>query len=194
MTDVPKLRVALVGIRGIPAQYGGSETAAEEIYPRLAARDHDVVVYCRRHKVDPDQKWYKGVRTVVLPSVNTKSLDTITATFLALIDVVARNRADIIHIHGIGNAMLFPFFRVCGKRVVTAVDGMDWTRAKWNRAERAYLRLALYMAVHWPMKCTSIHLRPSVFARSSTGASSLTLLTAPRFAARRAHWHSKDTG
>ena len=33
----------LVGIRGIPAQYGGSETAAEEIYPRLVARGHDAV-------------------------------------------------------------------------------------------------------------------------------------------------------
>ena len=82
--------------------------------------------------------WYEGVRTVVLPSVNTKALDTITATFLALLDVVANDRADIIHVHGIGNAVLFPLFRLFGKRVVTAVDGMDWTRAKWNRAERAY--------------------------------------------------------
>jgi glycosyltransferase involved in cell wall biosynthesis len=147
--DKPKVRVALIGIRGLPAQYGGSETAAQEIYPRLAARGHAAVVYCRRHSVDPAQQWYEGVRTVVLPSVNTKALDTITATFLALLDVVVHDRADIIHIHGIGNAVLFPLFRACGKRVVTAVDGMDWTRAKWNRAERAYLRLALYLAVKW---------------------------------------------
>ncbi len=149
MADRPRLRVALIGTRGLPAQYGGSETAAREIYPRLAARGHTAVVYGRRHSVDPSQEWYEGVRTVVLPSVNTKALDTITATFLALLDVVVNDRADIIHIHGIGNALLFPLFRVCGKRVVTAVDGMDWTRAKWNRAERAYLRLALYLAVKW---------------------------------------------
>lgn len=145
----PRVRVALIGIRGLPAQYGGSETAAQEIYPRLAARGHHAVVYCRRHSVDAAQRWYAGVRTVVLPSVNTKALDTITASFLALLDVVANDRADIIHIHGIGNAVLFPLFRLFGKRVVTAVDGMDWTRAKWNRAERAYLRLALYLAVNW---------------------------------------------
>ena len=149
MNETKKVRVALVGIRGLPAEYGGSETAAAEIYPRLAARGHDVVVYCRRHKVDPRQRWYDGVRTVVLPSVNTKALDTITASFLALIDLIINDRADIVHVHGIGNAILFPLFRLFGKRVVTAVDGMDWTRAKWNLAERAYLRLALYMAVHW---------------------------------------------
>ena len=138
-----------MGIRGIPAHYGGSETAAEEIYPRLAARGHDAVVYCRRHMVDPKQQWHKGVRTVVLPSLNTKSLDTMSASVLALLDVVMNDRADIVHVHGIGNALLFPLFRIFGKRVVTAVDGMDWTRAKWNRAERAYLRLALHMAVNW---------------------------------------------
>ncbi len=145
----PSVRVALVGTRGLPAEYGGSETAAQEIYPRLAARGHRAVVYCRRHSVNPSQEWYQGVRTVVLPSVNTKALDTITATFLALLDVVAHDRADIIHVHGIGNAALFPFFRLFGKRVVTAVDGMDWTRAKWSLPERAYLRMALYLAVTW---------------------------------------------
>ena len=85
----------------------------------------------------------------MLHSVNTKALDTISATFLALLDTVINDRADIIHVHGIGNALLFPLFRAFGKQVVTAVDGMDWTRAKWNWAERAYLRLALYMAVSW---------------------------------------------
>lgn len=144
-----RLRVALVGIRGLPARYGGSETAAAEIYPRLADRGHDAVVYSRRHMVDPSQRWYKGVRTVVLPSINTKALDTITASSLALLHIVIKDTADVVHVHGIGNAILFPLFRLAGKRVVTAVDGMDWTRAKWNRAERAYLRLALSMAVHW---------------------------------------------
>ena len=147
--DKPKVRVALIGSRGLPAQYGGSETAAQEIYQRLAVRGHVAVVYCRRHSVDPSQGWYEGVRTVVLPSVNTKALDTITASFLALLDVVARNRADVIHFNGIGNAVLFPLFRLFGKEVVAGVDGMDWTRGKWNHLERLYLRLALHLAVHW---------------------------------------------
>jgi len=99
--------------------------------------------------VDPSQRWYEGVRTVVLPSVNTKSLDTITATFSALLDLAVTNRADIVHVHGIGNAVLFPLFRLLGKRVVVGVDGMDWMRAKWNRPQRAYLRFSLYLALKW---------------------------------------------
>lgn len=143
------LRVALLGTRGVPARYGGSETAAEEIYSRLAARGHEITVYCRRHKVDPKQSRYRGIRTVVLPSLNTKSLDTLTHSVVSIVDLVVRNRADIAHFHGIGNAILFPFVRLFGKKVVVGVDGMDWTRHKWNRFEQLYLRLSLHLAVKW---------------------------------------------
>ena len=36
-----------MGTRGVPADYGGFETAVEEIGWRLAARGHEVTVYCR---------------------------------------------------------------------------------------------------------------------------------------------------
>ena len=42
-----KLRVALLGTRGVPASYSGFETCAEELGARLAARGHAVSVYCR---------------------------------------------------------------------------------------------------------------------------------------------------
>jgi hypothetical protein len=41
------VRIAMVGTRGVPARYGGFETAVEEVGQRLVARGHDVVVYCR---------------------------------------------------------------------------------------------------------------------------------------------------
>lgn len=143
------LRIALIGTRGVPARYGGSETAAEQIYSRLAERGHQVVVYCRRHMVDPKQEWYKGIRTIVLPSINTKALDTITHSFLSMWDVILKDRADIVHFHGIGNAILFPLLRLFGIKVVVGVGPMDWERDKWNQIEKLYLRASLDMAVHW---------------------------------------------
>src|SRR2546428_825670 len=41
------LRIALLGTRGVPASYSGFETCAEELGTRLAARGHQVTVYCR---------------------------------------------------------------------------------------------------------------------------------------------------
>ena len=42
------LRIAMVGLRGIPATHGGIEGAVEALATRLAARGHDVTVYARR--------------------------------------------------------------------------------------------------------------------------------------------------
>lgn len=143
------MRIALIGTRGVPARYGGSETAAEEIYSRLAQRGHETVVYCRRNRVDPKQKSYRGIRTVVLPSINTKALDTLSHSFLSICDLVLHKRADIVQFHGIGNSILFPLVRLSGRKVVAAVDGQDWRRDKWNWLERLYLRMSLNLAVMW---------------------------------------------
>lgn len=47
------MRIALLGTRGIPANYGGFETFAEEISTRLVERGHEVTVYCRESQPEP---------------------------------------------------------------------------------------------------------------------------------------------
>ncbi len=41
------LRIGILGTRGVPPRYGGFETFAAELSARLAARGHEVSVYCR---------------------------------------------------------------------------------------------------------------------------------------------------
>jgi len=43
------LRIAFIGTRGVPANYGGFETCAEEVGRRLVKKGHDVTVYCRSY-------------------------------------------------------------------------------------------------------------------------------------------------
>ena len=45
------MKLAILGTRGIPANYGGFETFAEELSTRLVERGHDVTVYCRSNNV-----------------------------------------------------------------------------------------------------------------------------------------------
>ena len=84
------MRIAILGTRGIPANYGGFETFAEELSPRLAARGHDVTVYCRSHHVSKELKEYKGVRLVVLPTIRQKYLASV---FLKIMIYMAPSRA-----------------------------------------------------------------------------------------------------
>ncbi|MGZ5493892.1 MAG: glycosyltransferase, partial [Thermoanaerobaculia bacterium] len=43
------MRIAILGTRGVPPSYGGFETFAAELGPRLVQRGHEVTVYCRSH-------------------------------------------------------------------------------------------------------------------------------------------------
>ena len=53
------MKLAILGTRGVPANYGGFETLAEELGRRLADRGHEVTVYGRRGFVDPALDSYR---------------------------------------------------------------------------------------------------------------------------------------
>ena len=81
----PFMRIALLGTRGIPANYGGFETFAEELSARLAARGHEVTVYCRKPYPQPR---YRGVRLQYLPTIRHKYLDTLAHAFLSTLHLL----------------------------------------------------------------------------------------------------------
>ncbi|HWQ01380.1 MAG TPA: glycosyltransferase family 4 protein [Gaiellaceae bacterium] len=141
------IRVAQAGIRGVPANFGGSETAVEEIGTRLAAEGVDVVVYCRRHKSPTDAVEYRGMRRVVLPSIPSFHLDTISHSVIATLHLRFRNTADVVHYHGMGNALCLPLLAGSRKKAVITIDGPDWERPKWGPLARRVLRLSARLAV-----------------------------------------------
>lgn len=139
----------MAGIRGIPANFGGSETAVEEIGKRLAAHGFEITVYCRRHNSTTDAPTYLCMRRVLLPSFGGFNFDTIIHSLFASLDLLLRNRADVIHFHGVGNALLLPLFWLSRKRVVLTIDGPDWERPKWGWFARKMLKLSAVMATRW---------------------------------------------
>jgi glycosyltransferase involved in cell wall biosynthesis len=144
-----KLRVAVAGIRGIPANFGGSETAVEEIGSRLAQSDLDVAVYCRKHNSTTAASDYRNMRRIELPSINTFQLDTISHSILAALHLRFRNTADVVHFHGMGNGLVLPFLWGSGKRTVVTIDGPDWNRPKWGPLARLALRLSAWCCIRW---------------------------------------------
>jgi glycosyltransferase involved in cell wall biosynthesis len=141
------VRVAQLGIRGIPANFGGSDTAVEEIGRRLAGRGFEVTVYCRRHNSTTSAPSHLGMRRLVLPSFGGFYFDTITHSLVSSLHVLARDTADVLHFHGLGNALLFPLLAGSPKKLVITIDGPDWERPKWGRFARAVFKLAARMSV-----------------------------------------------
>ena len=131
--------IAFLGSRGVPARYSGFEVVVEELGKRLAARGHEVTVYNRLPHFGPPQPVWEGMRIIGLPTIPTKSLDTIVHTTLSMIDAVWR-RYDIIYLCGVGNAVLGRVARAAGMKVVINVDGADFSRKKWRGFARSWLQ------------------------------------------------------
>ncbi|HYM15498.1 MAG TPA: glycosyltransferase family 4 protein [Dehalococcoidia bacterium] len=146
------LHVAMLGMRGIPANYGGLETVAEEVAARVVERGHRVTAYCRAHNAAYHDAVYRGIRRVELPSLNRKHLDTPSHTAAASVHALIR-RADVVHVFGVGNAPWLPLLRLAGRGTVISVDGMDWRRRKWGRAARALLERSSHLAIRASGAC-----------------------------------------
>lgn len=135
------MRIAILGTRGIPAAYGGFETFAEHLSTRLAARGHEVTVYCRAHYTSPRQLEYQGVRLKVLPTIRHKYFDTIVHAFLSSLHAMPA-RYDAALICNAANAPFAPLLRAVGTPVAVNVDGLEHKRKKWNWIARRYYRMA----------------------------------------------------
>ncbi len=134
------MRIAILGTRGIPANYGGFETFAERLSTRLAARGHDVTVYCRSHHVDPKKTEHEGVKLKVLPTIRHKYLDTIVHTFLSAINAVPKG-FDAVLICNAANSPFIPILTWTRTPVAVNVDGLERKRKKWNCLGRLYYRI-----------------------------------------------------
>jgi glycosyltransferase involved in cell wall biosynthesis len=129
---VVPVKLAILGTRGVPANYGGFETFAAELSTRLARRGHDVSVYCR----EPGEAMWNGVHRIVLPAASHKYLETVSHAFLSALDALRRD-FDAVLVCNAANAFVLPLLRAARIPVAINVDGIERRRRKWNVLGRA---------------------------------------------------------
>lgn len=145
-----RLRIAMIGTRGVPARYGGFETCVEEVGRRLAGAGHQVRVFCRpTGEASADvAPTYLGMQLVHLPVVRKRALETLMHTALSVVHPSLKEVHCAI-LFNAANAPLLPVLRLRGIPVATHVDGLEWRRAKWGPTGRRYYRAAEALAVRW---------------------------------------------
>jgi glycosyltransferase involved in cell wall biosynthesis len=145
-----RLRIAMIGLKGLPATYGGIERHVEELGSRLAARGHDVTVYCRSSYGTEPLASYRGMRLVRVPTIASKHLDAIVHSAVATMAAIGA-KPDIVHYHALGPGLVAPLPRYLSpSRVVLTVHGLDNERAKWSGPARAVLGAGHWMSGHVP--------------------------------------------
>ncbi len=150
----PRLKISMIGQRGVPARFGGVERVVEELGARLAAR-HDVTVYCRPGYVDDTDGQvatdeHRGMTLRWVRTIQTKHLEAIVHSVLCSLDVV-RRRPDIVHYHALGPGVGAIIPRTLARgRVVQTIHGLDDERPKWGRRAQTLLRLSRWMSLRVP--------------------------------------------
>ena len=136
-----------MGTRGVPALYGGFETAVEEIGKRLVQRGYDVTVYCR----NPGQTRtsYEGMRLVNVPAVRHRMTETLSHTALSTAHAIIRDHPDVALLLNAGNAPLLKPLAMAGIPTAIHLDGLESKREKWRGAGAKYYRWAEKASVQW---------------------------------------------
>lgn len=142
------MKLAVTGTRGIPDIMGGVETHCEQLFPRIAARGVDVTVIRRSAYSHDNLKEWKGVKILDVPSPKKKAFEAIVHTFRA-VNAAKRMGADLIHIHAIGPALLVPYAKLLGMKVVFTHHGPDYDRDKWGKIAKTMLMLGERMGCRY---------------------------------------------
>ena len=161
--------VAILGTRGIPANYGGFETFAEQLALHFVDAGIPVTVYGRSHFATTRHEW-RGVRLVTLPTIRSKYLDTVVHTALSAVHLVMTGGPRDVLLCNAANAPVVPFLRLFGRRVVLNVDGLEWRRGKWGVLGRSWYHMGEWLSVRTSPRYWS----PTPRRSASTTASSTT--------------------
>jgi glycosyltransferase involved in cell wall biosynthesis len=136
-----KGEIYIFGFRGFPNVQGGIETHVENLAPKLVQIGHRVTACVRSPYVDPQgARDWKRVRFLRLWTVRNTYLEALLHSLICAL-VAGFRRPEIVHVQGIGPALVTPLLRMFGLRVVVTHHGEDYNREKWGWAARNVLRL-----------------------------------------------------
>jgi glycosyltransferase involved in cell wall biosynthesis len=139
------VKIAILGSRGIPVNYGGFETLAEELSTRFVRRGHHVTVYCCAPYSTIDDGTYKSVKRIILPSIRTKVLEKPVFALLSLIHSSFK-KYDVVLMLGTSVSFFCFMPGLFCKKVIINIDGLEWQRRKWGPVISRLLRFEERMA------------------------------------------------
>src|ERR1700677_4346482 len=126
--------ILIMGTRGVPASHGGFETFAEHLALFLVERGLNVSVYCQDEVPVVERRIaieeWRGIRRIKEQVAATGPRATLEFDWHCIRDAVGR--PGVCLVLGYNSAILLPYLRLYGRKVITNMDGIEWRRAKWS--------------------------------------------------------------
>ncbi len=130
--------VRILGPRGVPANYGGFETAAENVALFLRDQGWRAIVYCQvdgRGAITEDT-WH-GIDRVLIPVDREGWLGTSQFDLISIRH--ASRHQDVCLTFGYNTAIFNLSQRLRSIPNVINMDGIEWSRARWGKFRQAIL-------------------------------------------------------
>jgi glycosyltransferase involved in cell wall biosynthesis len=134
-------KVFVVGARGIPDVEGGAEKSAEKLFPLLAARGWRITLVGLREHIRSDH--YRGVALRRAPSSRFLKTDKL-AYYVAAVFMALRLRPQIVHMQGLGSAIMLWAYKLLGAKTVVRYGSVDYLFPKWGLLGRWGFRFSEY--------------------------------------------------
>lgn len=150
-----KLKIAMLGHKRVPSREGGIEIVVEELAVRMVSKGYHVTCYnrsghhvCGKEFDNTELNQYKGIKLKNVFTINRKGFAAMTSSFFAAFSA-AFGRYDIVHFHAEGSCVMLWLPKLCGKRCVATIHGLDHQRAKWGKLASIYIMLGERCAVKY---------------------------------------------
>ena len=144
------MKIAILGTRGIPNNYGGPEANAEFMSPIFRRLGHEVTVYSPDEHPYTADDW-NGVRLRRMFNQESRLgiWGTLAYDCLCLRDALNSDFDIILELGYVPCALFFPLRRKGRGRVVTNMDGLEWQRSKWNFVLRRCAEFTEYLGARF---------------------------------------------
>lgn len=132
-------RVAIVGIQGVPANYGGFETMVENIIGDNTSTGVEYTVFCSAKDMGTSTiKEYKGA---ILKYLNIPSHGVWSIPYYSISMIKCLKGYDVVLMLGCGGGFMVHLFKLLSRaKLIVNVDGVEWRREKWGRLARFVIR------------------------------------------------------
>src|SRR3954470_9942589 len=136
---VMKLKIAILGTRGIPNYYGGFEHVSEYVSEGLVKKGHSVTVYNSHNHRYTANTW-NGVDIVHCydPEFLVGTAGQFAYDFNCLMDARKRN-FDVLILMGYTSCSVWGNFYPKNSVIITNMDGLEWKRSKYSKPVQRFL-------------------------------------------------------
>lgn len=141
------MKVAIIGVVGVPAKYGGFETLVENIIGENCSQDIEYTVFCSSKSYEYKVQEYKKAKLKYI-DLKANGIQSIFYDIISIFKAI-NNKADVLLILGVSGCIILPVIRFFSKiKIIVNIDGLEHRRDKWGSKVRKFLKFSERIAVY----------------------------------------------